>query len=63
VVEETDVLLHKRDAQALGRLEDGLVVLAAARSSDVLDARAGDAVDIVSEGELLTVLALSAQIR
>ena len=38
VVEETDVLLHKGDAQLLGRLEDGGVVLAATRRGNVLGA-------------------------
>jgi len=53
VVEETGVLLHEGDAEALGGLEDGTVVLAAAGGGNVLDARAGGAVDIVGEGELL----------
>ena len=52
VVEEADVLLHKGDAQLLGGVEDGTVVLAAAGGSNVLDARAGRAEDIVNEGEL-----------
>lgn len=52
VVEETDVLLHKGDAELLGRLEDGHVVLAAAGGGNVLDAGAGRAVDVVDEGEL-----------
>ena len=52
VVEETDALLHEGDAQLLGRLEDGRVVLAAAGSGDVLDAGAGGAEDVVDEGEL-----------
>lgn len=36
MVEETDVLLHKGDAQLLGCVEDSAVVLAATRSSNVL---------------------------
>jgi hypothetical protein len=52
VVEETDVLLDKGDAQLLGRLEDGHVVLATPRGGDVLDAGAGGTVDVVDEGEL-----------
>lgn len=35
-MEQTGVLLHKGDAELLGGLEDGLVVLAAARRGDVL---------------------------
>jgi hypothetical protein len=56
VVEEACVLLNKRDAELLSGLEDGHVVLAAAGSSDVLDARAGGAVDIVNEGELVRLV-------
>ena len=52
MVEEPDVLLHKGDAQLLGRLEDGHVVLAASRGGDVLDAGASGTVDVVDEGEL-----------
>ena len=37
VVEQADVLLHKGDAQLLGRVEHGLIVLAAARRGNVLD--------------------------
>jgi hypothetical protein len=37
VVEETDTLLDEGDAQLLGSLEDGGVVLAASRGGDVLD--------------------------
>jgi hypothetical protein len=55
VVEEADVLLDKRDAQLLGRLEDGDVVLTATGGGNVLDARLGGAVDVVGEGELLVV--------
>lgn len=53
VMEETDVLLHKGDAQLLGRLEDRDVVLAASGGGDVLDARAGSTVNVVDEGELV----------
>lgn len=38
MVEETDALLDEGDAQLLGSLEDGGVVLTASRGSDVLDA-------------------------
>lgn len=38
VVEETNVLLHKGDAELLSRLEDGTVVLAATRGGNVVDA-------------------------
>lgn len=37
VVEKADVLLNERDAQLLGRLENGLVVLATTWRCDVLD--------------------------
>lgn len=37
MVEETDALLDKGDAQLLGSLEDGGVVLAASGGGDVLD--------------------------
>ncbi len=53
VVEEADVLLNKGDAQLLGRVEDGHVVLAASWGGDVLDARFGGTIDVVGEGELL----------
>lgn len=36
VVEQTNVLLNKGNAKLLGGIEDGSVVLAAARSSNVL---------------------------
>lgn len=60
VVEQTNVLLHKGDAQLLGRLEHGNVVLAAEGSGNVLDARSGGAVDIVGEGELFSLLLVAA---
>jgi hypothetical protein len=53
VVEEADVLLDEGNAQLLGGLEDGLIVLAAAGSSDVLDAGPGRPINIIGEGELL----------
>lgn len=56
VVEQTDVLLNEGDAELLRRLKDGLVVLAAARRSNVLGTRLGNAVNIVREGELDTML-------
>jgi hypothetical protein len=52
VVEETDVLLHKGDAQLLGRGKDLGVVLAAARRGNKFGSRSGDAVYVVGEGEL-----------
>lgn len=52
MVEEADVLLYEGDAQALGRLEDRLVVLAATRSCDVLGSGLGGPVDVVCEGKL-----------
>ncbi len=51
-MEEPDVLLHEYDAELLGRLVDGRVVLAAPRRRDVLGARPVCAVDVVGEGEL-----------
>lgn len=52
MVEETNVLLDKGDAQALGGLDNGAVVLAAAGGGNVLDAGAGGAEDVVDKGEL-----------
>ena len=52
MVEKTDTLLNKGDAQLLSSLEDGGVVLAASRGGNVLDARAGGTEDVVDEGEL-----------
>lgn len=52
MVEQTSVLLDKGNAQVLGRLEDGAVVLAAAGGGDVVDAGAGCSEDVVDEGEL-----------
>lgn len=53
MVEQPDSLLDKHDAELLGRLEDGAVVLAAARGSNVFGSGAGSAEDVVDEGELL----------
>ena len=52
VVEEPNVLFHKDDAELLGRLVDGEVVLTAAGRRDVLCAGAVGALDVVDEGEL-----------
>lgn len=52
VVEETGVLLDKGNAELFGGAEDCLVVLAASRGGNVLDARAGSTEDVVDEGEL-----------
>lgn len=52
MVEETNVLLYEGDAELLGCLEDGAVVLAAARSGNVLGSRTGNTEDVVDEGEL-----------
>ena len=46
------MLFHKSDAELLGSAEDSAVVLATSRGGNVLDARAGNAEDIVDEGEL-----------
>jgi hypothetical protein len=51
VVEQTGVLLDVSNAKLFSNLEACLVVLAAERSSDVLDARAAGAEDVVGEGE------------
>lgn len=59
VVEQTNVLLDESDAEFLGRAEDGLVVLAAGGSGDVLDARAGGAEDVVDEWELSNTTSLA----
>lgn len=53
MMEQPDSLLDKHDTQLLGRLENGTVVLAAARGSNVLGSGAGGAEDVVGEGELL----------
>jgi len=52
VMEESSVLLHKSDAELLGSAEDSAVVLATGGGSNVLDPGAGNAEDIVDEGEL-----------
>lgn len=52
MVEQTDVLLHEGDAQLLGSVEDGAIVLAATRGGDILGTRARCAENIVDEGEL-----------
>lgn len=52
MVEETDVLLHKGDAELLGRLKDGAVVLAATRGGNIVDTRASNAEDVVDKGKL-----------
>lgn len=51
-MKQPDTLLHKRDAQLLCGVEDGLVVLTARRCSHVFDARATSAEDVVDEGKL-----------
>lgn len=53
VVEETKALLDKDDAELLGRLEDGRVVLAAAGSGHVLDAGSFHPEDVVDKWELV----------
>lgn len=52
MVEQTDTLLNKGDAQLRSSLEDGGVVLAASGGGNVLDARARGTEDVVDEGEL-----------
>lgn len=52
MVEQTDALLNKGDAQLLSGLEDGGVVLAAGGGGNVLDTGAGGTEDVVDEGEL-----------
>ena len=51
MVEQPDVLLNERDAELLGGLEDGTIILAACRSSDVLGTTPVRPEDIVDEGE------------
>ena len=55
VVEQTGVLLDEGDAELLGGLENGTVVLATAGGGNVLDAGASGAVDVVDEGELVNL--------
>lgn len=52
VVEQTSALFDKDNAELLGGLEDGTVVLATAGSRDVLGAGTGRTEDVVDEGEL-----------
>lgn len=52
MVEQTVALLDKDNAELLGGLEHGAVVLAPARGGNVLDAGPGGAEDVVDEGEL-----------
>ncbi len=51
-MEEAGVLLHKGDAQLLSGAENRAIVLATAGGSNVLDAGAGGAIDVIGEGEL-----------
>lgn len=53
VVEETSTLLDENNAKLLRSLEDRAIVLATAGSSDVLNAGAGCAENIVDERELV----------
>lgn len=53
MVEQSSTLLDESDAEFLGRLEDGAVVLTTTGSRNVFDTRAGGAEDIVNEWELL----------
>lgn len=61
VVEETDVLLHEGDAQFLGCLKDGTVVLAASWGGDVLDTGTSCAEHVVDEWELYGGLVTEAE--
>ncbi len=52
VMEQAEGLLDKCDAQPLGSLKDGTIVLTATGRRHVLDAGAGCSENIVCEGEL-----------
>lgn len=52
MVEQTGALLHKDHTQLLRCLKHGSVILASARSGNVLDTRARRTEDIVDKGEL-----------
>lgn len=52
MMEETDILLNKSDAQLLRRLKYGRVILAATGSGDVLHTRTSSAEHVIDEGEL-----------
>lgn len=55
MVEEANTLLYEGDTQTLRGLEDGLVILAATWSGNILDSRLRRPVDVVGEGELKVV--------
>lgn len=52
-MEKASALLDEGNAELLGSLKDRSIVLATARSSNVLDTRAGSAENVVDKGELL----------
>jgi hypothetical protein len=52
MVEKTDALLDKGDAELLGCLEDSLVVLGTGWSSDVLHTATAGSENVVDEWEL-----------
>jgi hypothetical protein len=52
VVEETGLLLNKRDSALLRRIVDRLVVDGSTRRSRILDTRRRSAENVVHEGEL-----------
>lgn len=55
MVEQPDVLLHKRDAEFLCRRKDSRVVLAASWRRDVLGSGPGSPEHVVDERELFSV--------
>lgn len=63
MVEETNVLLDKRYAQFLGRLEDGAVILAAAGRGNIPDAGAGRPEDVVGKWKLHSSSATTGKAR
>ena len=59
MVEETHVLLDKRDAHLLRGLLDQAIVLTTQRRGNVLDARTSGTVDVVGEWELVKTYIVS----
>ncbi len=57
-MEQANALLNESDAELLSGFEDGRVILATTRSSNVLGSRSASSVDIIDEGELVLLIEL-----